>query len=255
MTPKDSQQHGREPSIVPARDEIASYQQANRSTFAASLGEVPDVSGGGSAASKGVMAIVILLLLATSGLAVYLFQKLTTAEKSLSQYEVRITELERRLSVTDESMSESSVAIKVKVRELDLEIRKLWDNVWKRSKQKLAEHDTQLAKLQKSAQRSDQFITTSKQLQSNNEKVVVDLKQQLKKVQQTQTTVAANKSKVGQLESQLENTNDKLNRFGNTVTGIDRRVKDNEEWVESINGFRRQVNRDITSLKQSAGQP
>ncbi|MEE8056244.1 MAG: hypothetical protein V3T17_00165 [Pseudomonadales bacterium] len=256
MSRRDNDPIGHAPKIVPAHDEIASYQRNKaKGSLVASLGEVPDVLGnGGSLASITVLAVVVLVLLAMVGTAGYLYQKLSLAEQAIQNYELRISDLERRLSVTDESMSESSVAIKVKVRELDSEIRKLWDNVWKKTKQQFAEHDAQLKKHEQRINQSDVFIVTAKRQILKNDTVVAGLTTQLAKAKKMQLTVAANQKTLGQQEARFETTADKLNLLNSHVKKLDRRIKDTEEWVDSINGFRRQVNRDIGTLKQHVGQ-
>ena len=256
MSRRDDDQIGHVPRMAPAHDEIASYQRNQaKGPLAASLGEVPDVpSEGGSSAPTGVLVLVILVLLSTAGLAGYLYQKLGVAEHAIQDYELRISNLERRLSVTDESMSESSVAIKVKVRELDKEIRKLWDNVWKKSKQQFAAHDAQLKKHQQSIGEVDAFIATAKKQLSRNAVVVTGLSTQLAKAEKMQSSVTANKRALGQQEARYESTIDKLNLLDSQVKTMSRRLKGTEEWVDSINGFRRQVNRDIGSLKKNVGR-
>src|SRR5690606_9437288 len=105
------------------------------------------VEAGGTRSGTSPMLIVLLLLLV--GWGGWQQWQLLQAQQLQQAYQARVADLEQRLSVTDESMSESSVAMQVKLKELDSEIRKLWDNVWKRSKEQLAEHDQQLGSLQK----------------------------------------------------------------------------------------------------------
>lgn len=243
------------PKIAPAHDEIASFHRGSaRGSFAASLGEVPDVKGGPSGVMKTILTVVVLVLLATAAMAGFMYQKLVYAEKSIRLYETRIGDLEKRLSVTDESMSESSDAIKEKTREMDSEIRKLWDNVWKKSKERFAEYDVKLASHDKSIANSDKFIVSSKLLQSKNSQVFADLGKQLEKVKSTQNTVQANQRKLERHESNIETVSDKVNRTNSSIANLEIRVKETEEWVESINGFRRQLNRDIIELKKKVGQ-
>ncbi|ARN72855.1 hypothetical protein [Oceanicoccus sagamiensis] len=260
MSRRDDDHIGHVPKITPAHDEIASFQRNQaKGQLAASLGEVPDVGAAGSAsasmATKSVLTLVVLVLLATAAWAGYLHQKLQIAEKSLQNYELRIGDLERRLMVTDESMGESSAAMKVKLRELDSEVRKLWDNVWKKSKQKFAENDALLKLHTESIAASDAFIASAKQQMTKRDDVVAGLSQQLQKTQQLHSQVAENQLVLGQQEKSLENMADKTNRVSADLGKLDRRVKGTEEWVESINGFRRQVNRDLTALKQGSSQP
>lgn len=256
MSRRDDDHIGEVPKIAPAHDEVASYQKTRKkSAFVAGLGEVPDIpSNGSSVVANTVVAVAVLVSLAAAGWAAYLHQKLQLAQQTLITNEQRLGELERRLSVTDESMSESSVAIKVKVREMDSEIRKLWDNVWKRSKEQFAEIDVKLQSHDNSIVSSDKFIANARQLQAKNDKVVAQLGSQLKSVQKTSAAVKANSEKLARVEGSLESTSDKVNRVSADSVKLGRRVKDTEEWVESINGFRRQVNRDIGVIKQDVGK-
>jgi len=255
MSDKEDQL-GSVPKLAPARDEIASFQRSNaRGSFATGLGEVPDVDGGSSSAvMKTLMALVVLVLLATAAMSGYLYQKLTFAETALRLSESRIGQLEQRLSVTDESMSESSDAIKEKTMEMDSEIRKLWDNVWKKSKKQFALYDKHLRQLDSKIAASDSFIVASRAQQTKTDKLFTDLDKELTLVKATQATVASNKKKLTRQESSLESANDKLNRIKAQNAKLDQRIKGTEEWVESINGFRRQVLRDIDGLKKSTAQ-
>ena len=252
MSANENDSGGHAP-LTPARDEIASYQRsAARGNIANSLGAVPEVDN--TSSSGGSPALVILLLvvsLLTAAAAGYLFMQLQTAHKTLQNYELRITDLERQLSVTDESMSESAVAMKVKLRELDSEIRKLWDNVWKKSKEQFAANKKQLVEHSDKIAAADSFIDTAKEKFAESEKVVTGLKEQLEKARRVQSQVAANQLVLEQQEQNLESTADKTNRLASDMAKLDKRVKETEEWVDSINGFRRQVNRDISALKQA----
>lgn len=257
MSSRDDDQIGHVPKITPARDEIASFQRSKaKGGLAATIGDVPDVGGSvtSSTMMKSALVAIILVLLATAGWAGYLHLKLQAAQQSIRNYDTRITDLERQLSVTDESMSESSVAMKVKLRELDSEVRKLWDNVWKKTKQQLAEHDALLAKQQDSIASHTAFTAIAKQQLAKNDSVIGGLSQQLKKVEQMRVQITANEKSIGQQSKLAESAVDKANRAGNDIQKLSGRIKSTEEWIESINGFRRQVNRDISALKQRVNQ-
>lgn len=257
MSRKDDDHIGHVPKITPAHDEIASYQRsAGKNRLVSGLGEVPEVqSHGGGGASKTILACVVIVLIATSALAGYLFYQLRIAQRSIDNYELRISDLERRLEVTDESMSESAVSMKVKVRELDSEIRKLWDNVWKRTKQTLAEHEKALEQQQGQVSNAQAFIKSAQQQFDKNATVVANLTSQLKKAEQMQSTVAGNSQLISKQTASLQAAVDQMNRVNSDLNKLSQRVTATEEWIESINGFRRQVNREITVLKQALGQP
>lgn len=236
--------------IAPAHDEIASYKRSQKKGLASKFGEVPEEHGAGVGVGTGTKTVLFLLVISLIGALGWSFllnQRLQMAEKAVISYEARISDLEKRLSITDEDMTDSQASMQVKLKELDSEIRKLWDNVWKRSKAQLASHEATLKK-------HDGFITNAKKQLQNNESVIKGLSDGLAKTRQMQDLVATHEQKISSQEGLLENTNDKLNLVTTDINKLNRRVKDNEEWVESINGFRRQVNRDINALKQTSGK-
>lgn len=236
------------PKLTPSRDQIASFQRDKGRGMASRLGEVPNVesSAGSSATTKVILAFATLAVLVALSWSMILHKKLGAAEQAIGRYEQRISGLEKQLYVTDESMSESSVAMKVKIREMDSEIRKLWDNVWKKSKEQFAAHNKKLAQ-------HDSFIAGTKKQLSNNETLVKELTEQLASSRQMLATVNSNQQRIASQEATLEDSNDKVNRLSNDVVKLSSRVKDSEDWVDSINGFRRQVNRDISELKRELG--
>ena len=252
MSPTDNDSSGHAP-IKPAHDEIASYQRSTaRGKLASSLGAVPEVSNPpGSGAPKGLLILFLVVAMLTAAFSGYLFFQLQSAQQTIQNYELRITDLERQLSVTDESMSESAVAMKVKLRELDSEIRKLWDNVWKKSKQRLAAHETTLAEHEKKIAAADNFITSATQQFSESRQMVQGMKNQLEKAERVQSLVSTNQLVISQQEQALESTADKVNRSASDIVKLRRRIKETEEWIESINSFRKQVNRDLNAIKQS----
>ena len=178
--------------------------------------------------------------------SVILHKKLTATEQSLRLYEQRINSLEKQLYVTDESMSESSVAMKSTIREMDTEIRKLWDNVWKKTKERMEAYDKKLAQ-------HDTYIASSQKQLSDNDSVVKALSAQLEKTRRMQVTVTSNQQRIASQESLLEANTDKINRLSTDMINMNRRVDESETWVDSINGFRRQVNRDIADLRKEVG--
>ena len=231
--------------IIPAQDEIASYKQQQARKRFAGLGDVPDVaSGSTSTVLKSLVGLLFVVLAAGSVWAYFVQEKLQRAEKALTMYEARISDLEKRLTITDEDVTDSQAAMQVKLKELDFEIRKLWDNVWKKSRERLAAHDAQLASQEK-------FIGSAKTQLAANQTVIDSLKVQLDKLKGVETTVASTRDKAAAMESRLQTASDQLNKLGAELGTLQKRVTTSEEWIESINAFRRQVNRDINTLKQN----
>lgn len=221
--------------IMPAQDEIAWYQsQAKRdSSFKrshkshAEKNHRPTHSFPTGKLLKSVGFLLIVLLF---GWNAWLYQDLHESKQLLHDYAHRMNQLEDRLSVTDEDVSESMQHVYANVRELDSEIRKLWDNVWKRSKEHLTAHDKQLEALVAS-------ISTVKQQQSNNHAQVAQLK----------ASMVTDVQRLANMNVEIEAIREQLRQLSDDVAEI-------EGWVDSINGFRRQVNSEVALLKQQVGE-
>ncbi|WP_339668836.1 hypothetical protein [Dasania marina] len=237
-------------AITPARDEIASYQRTQSKGALSGLGVVPDVASNGSASNslKITLAFVVVVLILTAVLAGFLQQRLKAAEHTLALTEARVAGLESRLSVTDESMGESSEAMKVKLREIDFEVRKLWDNVWKKSKERLEILETKQQSHDRSLNNVKSFIDSTEQKLASNDVVTNKLNQKLQTLDQLSNQLASNEKKLKAQESTLEKTNDKVNLFNNRLIKVERLSAENKERLDSVDHFRRKVNADLLKL-------
>lgn len=237
-----------EPRFSIAVDEEDVAQRA-----AVSSKELPPAtaaSGGGGF----VLFMLTLLIVALAAAAYYLFDQLTIAQGDLKQAQQRLEVLEQRLSSADESLEENSVTTAVKLKELDFEIRKLWDNVWKKQKQELAEHDAQLAKNEKRLAA----------IESRHRSLDAKLKSALQGYDADRDAMASMSGKLDRVIAQSEvnrktllEVNKQLTAGGSLdarVKAVERRVQQSEEWLDSVNAFRKQVNRDIEALRQTVTQ-
>ena len=73
-------------------------------------------SAGGFWMTAAILAL--LLALASSGAAVFLYQQVQLTVKDLNQADARLVSLENKLLSTDESMSESSDMMRIKINEM-----------------------------------------------------------------------------------------------------------------------------------------
>ena len=240
---------------------------ATTSPLIADRGDTP---GGSNARKKSKQApvqgtsatmklLLMLTLLGVIGLAVWITQlqkQLQSANGMLMNYQQHMSALENRLSITDESMLQSDTQFQDKVKFLDTEVRKLWDNVWKKTKEQLAAHQT--------------LITQQQQALSAQQKTIVKLTKTndalAEKLKTTNIAISAldeqlalaldNSSTIDQLQAQLSGVSKALetlqSRQGNLTTeqaALAKRVKEAEEWVESFNGYRLEVNQKLLALQ------
>lgn len=238
------------PPIVPTRDGTP------RGTSGASRSKSPKSRTGSSRRghdSSGRSGSYSLLsrLLATVSLVVaavacawawQLQQQLDQAGLRLGGYAERIGDLEARLSDTDEGMSQNATLQAAKIRELDAEVRKLWDNVWKKSKERLAKLEAS------SASQGNRIANVEVSLNSVETKLVgaagdiAKLKSVAGDLERLMSSARAN-------QAEVERVADTLNRINLDLAKLGKRVEANEGWVGSINVFRKQVNANLAELQ------
>jgi len=228
------------PSIVPERDEDRPVGRRRPTPEAAPT----------TASRGGATLLWVLLGLALAGWSGWQQWLLLQSEQQLASYESRVAELEQRLSVTDENVSESSVAMQVKLKELDSEIRKLWDNVWKRASRQLEEHDQRLGALDKTLEGARTSLTRAEKTLEEQQKTLTALGRQLDKSSGLDATVELNKRQLQEQKIVVETLTGQVRELRELSSRLEQRVVANEEWVQSINAFRRQVNRDLLTLKE-----
>ncbi|MEM0952899.1 MAG: hypothetical protein AAGI24_02060 [Pseudomonadota bacterium] len=231
------------PSMTPARDEVAS-RQARGSTRGKRA--VSQESGGAGLLARLFICISLVVAAVACAWAWQLQQSLDKSTRVLTQYEMRIADLEARLSDTDEGLNESSAAMSVKIKELYSEVDKLWASAWRRNKAKIADLEksrdslnSKVATLEKTdASYSGQLKTLGGDLQKLRA-VAGDLDRLI-------TTADANQALV-------ERLGDDVSRAALDNSRLQKRMQDSEEWQASVDAFRRQVNQALLELRQGQG--
>jgi len=170
--------------------------------------------------------------------------QLQQANVQMADYATRIGDLEDRLSDTDEGVSQNAAVQAVKIAELETEVRKLWDNVWKKSKERLGKleaastsHGTKIKGVEKS------LASVQSQMKSASGDTA-----KLKSVAGDLSRLMAN---ANASQAEVERVADTLNRINLDLAKLSKRVQGNEEWVGSINAFRKQVNASLAELQST----
>ncbi|GAB3322485.1 hypothetical protein [Haliea atlantica] len=246
------------PSIVPGRDDDdpapvsrprgarseASPRSGSRGSGGGrgGSGSPPGAGGGGSRAGIAVAVLALLLAAGAAFWAWQLQQKLGQANVTMERYAQRIADLEDRLSDTDEGLSQNTQAMAVKIKELYSEVDKLWASAWRRNKAAIEE-------LQKSSSSQGNKLSAT-------EKSLASAQEQLK---QASADLARLKSVAGDLErlmssakanqAAVDRATETLNRLSGQVAGLAKKVENQEQWLQSIDAFRRQVNGSLTELQ------
>lgn len=180
------------------------------------------------------------LILALAGLAAaaFLYQQWQASRVQLVDAEARIAELEKRFEMSDEESSASVEVLNAKVKENASEIRKLWG----------VSYDT-----------NRKNIEANKSAAAANKKELASLAGKVNGLSGSVKKIAAVESALAELrnsnaESQRE-TADKLARLERQLASVrsdlTARVGANEEAVQSIDAYRRSVNKDLVQLRDA----
>ena len=170
-------------------------------------------------------------------------QELDGARDVLERYSVRTGDLEDLLSDTDETVNQSATAMRVQLKRLDTENRKLWD-ARKVSNKKISN-------LEKSSTTQVANLANLKKTVSKNERQLPILQEEVSRFtilakDLTNLTASAKRNQV-----EVERIADGINRIDLEQAKLEKRVGENEGWIESINVSRRQVNGKLTQLENA----
>ncbi len=239
------------PSIVPSRDTethfatTSSQPRGAKATRGGGGGSRPP--SGGTAGGVGIWArlfltIALVVAAVACAWAWQLQEQLEQSGHIMERYESRISDLEDRLSDTDEGLSQNTATMAVKIKELYSEVDKLWASAWRKNKAKIEA-------LEKSSKSNGKKLASA-------EKSLGTAKSQLKAAS---GDIAKLKSVAGDLDrllasskssqAEVERVADDLNRINLEYSKLDKRVKDSEEWLSSINAFRSQTNSALTRMQ------
>ena len=238
------------PPIVATRD-----GDHSRSTRSTELGGVDRNQRSGNSRQPAVMsashllapltAIVALLVAVVACVWGWQLQgQLQLANGQMANYATRIADLEARLSDTDEGMNQNAAVQAVKVATLETEVRKLWDNVWKQSKQRLDKLETLTAAQSKSIKGLDVALASA-------ELELTQVSGEAAKLKSVADNLARVMSSASLTQTEVERVADSLNRIDLAVAKLDKRVAANQEAVSSIDAFRKQVNASLSQLRST----
>jgi chromosome segregation ATPase len=235
------------PSIVPTRDGAprragGKAQSKGAASRAPSKQAAAGQGGGSGILARLFMTVSLVVAAVACAWAWQLQQQLEQAGMERQDYAQRIADLEARLSDTDEGMSQNAAVQAAKIRELDTEVRKLWDNVWKKSKARLDKLEASSASQGKKVATMEKSLSASQAQLKGAAGDIAKLKSVAGDLERLMASARAN-------QSEVERVADTLNRINLDLAKLGKRVQANEEWVDSINAFRRQVNASLAELQ------
>jgi len=198
-------------------------------------------SAGASGMTRLGLTIAFVVAAVACAWAFQLQTELDRADQDQAALATRVADLEALLSDTDESINKSAQNLGAQMRLLDSEVRKLWDarkvsnNSLDKLKKSTGSLEGRTKKLESASSTQSSAVASLKKDIAALKKVSGDLERLAKNAKQAQTDV--------------ERLADSVNKANLERASLNKRVAANEEWVQSINAFRKQINSSIADLE------
>ena len=239
------------PSIVAKRDNEQQFATArsrgNKGKVTRKGSGRRSEDSGGSIGSGLLGRLLLTVALVVAAIACawawQLQEQLQQASFEMERSNQRIADLEALLSDTDETVNQSAAAMRAQLRLLDTEVRKLWDA------RKVS--NNKISKLEKASGSHAGQLSKLNTSDSANSEAVKALKADVAKLKGVAGDLERLMASGKRNQAEVERLADALNRYELESAKLDKRVVANEEWVQSINASRRQVNAKITQLEST----
>ncbi|WP_207063817.1 hypothetical protein [Motiliproteus sp. SC1-56] len=251
-------------------------------------------SGGGNGLVYFVLLVLILALggfgywsYQQQGL---LERKLQAAQATLSQSQDRLSHLESLISATDESASKSGAALQARINQqaesekkrtkhVDSEIAKLWTIAYQRNKPQIEALDKTVAGLSEGTASLKQEVETLSGAMSQTRETLAAASQRLDANQADLRSLggshqglsselndlasrvrrqdAANQEFDKLQEQQLQALTRRVEQLAakpSVSSDLRQQLEEQQKAIESINGYRRQVNQELLRLRERVNQ-
>ena len=228
------------PSFAARRDEAV--DSAPRNAIPSRSRESARLSG----ASQFFLTLSFIAVCTLSAYAWYSYQLIGQLTADQSRTGKQVQSLENLLTDTDETVTKSAAAMGAQLNLLDSEVRKLWDA------RKVA--NRKVTDLEKADKSTDATLQTLRDNGFRQKKTLDALTADLGELQTLSADIERLAGSARQIQSDVERLADDLNRANLERASLGNRVTANEEWVASINGFRKQVNTNVNQLRADIRQ-
>ena len=228
------------PSFTASRDEAVS--SAPRGAVPARGTRHQSATSVGMGALARVVLTVALVAAAVSCAWAFQLQKtLEQANADARLLGARVADLEALLSDTDESVEKSAAALGAQLKVVDTETRRL--------EQRRREMDNDIKKLQKASASQQTAVGKLETASASQAKTVTTLSSDLQALQKVAGDLERLSKTAKDAQINMERIADNVNKANLDRAALSKRVATNEEWIESINAFRKQVNGNINRLE------
>lgn len=237
----------REPTIsayAPSKEDIAKHQSRQgqpRKSAASSPAARPVVQ------KSPLAPIAFFFALIAMGAAGFSYWQLMGAQKLLQEADVRIADLESKFALSDDESTASVQTMQAKLKWADSEIRKLWGVSYDTNRKAIAANKSAITKAAQTANAAKSAVKTEVKKANQNLAGEISLVSEL--VDAQQNTVDTIEKQNLEITREYQSLVDKLNILDSNRKELERRIQTNEQAIEAIDAFRRNVNQQILELR------
>lgn len=255
--------------LAERRARAAQQMRRSSTSAAASTAQRPVKNNG----SSGFTWFVFLITLCVAGAVGYALWQLDVSQKVMKDQRLRIVQLENKLAISDDSATQSLASVSAQVRELnsraiqaDSEIAKLWatrnvnrDGI-KSVTEQIGRLDKETANKIIALEKAQKTIPALAKSIKNIESSVTALEPLKDTLNSTTQTVTEQDILLRAVREKLAVQTELLKTLGaqankgvsasNKLKDIEKRLKETEEALTSLEAFRRTANRDLQQLKK-----
>lgn len=210
--------------------------------------------------------LFLLFVIVIAGIVAcgWFYKQLQERDQALSVANERIAKLEQSLLSTDESMSQSSVAMQLRLKELTERTDKLWEQMdklwasaWRRNQKEIGTLVKDMKAIKTDFDEVGKNIgVLSRRTKSQQKK----LDSGFESLESKLSSLSKKSEKLSALldeadERSIQNQSD-ISQASNRLANMDpqslkARIQSNEDWVKAINTHRKQLNTQIKQLQDA----
>ncbi len=244
------------PPLVPDRDDLDTHKKDKIAQSQDIVRPSQYTQLGRSSSWPMRLAVWLLFMAAMAGsYGAYYFYGLY--QDNLRQTNLRISDLELRLALVDESAAESDNTLMENIEQTIEQYDLLWAN-WRANNRAFEDFKSEIARLKLANEGQDEMANNLAQSLADTNKTMQNVQASLNTLDQDivrlDESVIAIDYQVGGLASlrnDLESIREALDSGGSTVLGLVGRLEYMEESMESVNVHRQQVNEALLRMQEN----
>ena len=191
-----------------------------------------------------LLAVVVLLLIGVGGVGFkQLYEKLQSQTMELQKVNLVLHAMEEVVAETGMVLDQTGSEARLELKEVNSEIRKLWDVSNKRNRRWIEANQEALEKLDKRVSSDFQVITDATVELKKIKTMTTEHQELAKQMRGVSIELVGEAAKMDGIQKQTDQIDKRMDK-------IEDKIKDYQEAIESVDNFRVQMNRKIQQLEQ-----